>query len=101
MGQPMNHRSKSLRESARDETCVGCGAQDGTVVWAHSNEMQHGKGKGLKAHDILGNYLCYRCHSWYDAGISGRLEKQRFFRECYPRTMVRIAEKLANGTLKL
>lgn len=97
----MNHRSKALTQSARDESCVRCGAVDGTIVWAHSNEMAHGKGKSIKAHDLLGNYLCFKCHSWYDSGSATREEKRAFFRECYPWTMVRVAEKLANGELKL
>lgn len=97
----MLYRSTKLTQSARDETCVGCGVQDGTVVWAHSNEGAHGKGKSIKSHDLLGNYLCFKCHSWYDTGPAPRAEKQAFFRTCYPRTMVRVAEKLAEGTLKL
>lgn len=97
----MNHRSKALTQSARDETCVHCGTQDGTVVWAHSNEMAHGKGRSIKAHDLLGLYLCFKCHSWYDTSADARHEKRAFFREYYPKTMVRVAEKLAAGELKL
>ncbi len=97
----MNHRSNKLRESARDETCVYCGIQDGTVVWCHSNEGAHGKGGALKAHDLLGNYLCAVCHRMYDTGPWTREEKHAFFRECYPKSMVRVAEKLAAGKLKL
>jgi Protein of unknown function (DUF1364). len=97
----MNHRSKALTQSARDESCVGCGADDGTIVWAHSNEMEHGKGKSIKAHDLLGNFLCFRCHAWYDSGPATRDQKRAFFRRCYPQTMVRVAEKLESGELKL
>ena len=98
----MNHRSKALTQSARDESCVHCGAHDGSVVWAHSNEQQHGKGHSCKAHDLLGNYLCFKCHLQYDSGSKlSREEKRAFFRDCYPRTMVRVAEKLASGELKL
>lgn len=97
----MNHRSKALTQSARGEPCVGCGSEDGTVVWAHSNEMEHGKGKSIKAHDLLGNYLCFRCHTWYDTGPASRQEKREFFRQCYPRTMTRVAEKIAAGAIKL
>ena len=95
------YRSHALTQSARDERCVSCGAQDGTVVWAHSNEGEHGKGARIKAHDLLGNYLCFRCHTEYDSGNATRAEKRAFFRACYPRTMVRVAEKLASGELKL
>lgn len=45
-----------------------CGNQDGTVVAAHSNLLEHGKGKGIKAHDGMAAWLCYRCHSQLDQG---------------------------------
>lgn len=96
-----NHRSEALRRSAKGEACVRCGVRDGSVVWAHSNEGEHGKGKSLKAHDLLGNYLCFHCHNFYDTGTASREVKHAFFRECYPKTMTRVAEKLAAGTLRL
>ncbi len=96
-----NHRSERLTRSADGEACVACGRCDGTVVWAHSNEQEHGKGAGIKAHDLLGNYLCEKCHFAFDAGRKDR-ELCRFrFREWYPKTMVRVAEKIAAGKLKL
>lgn len=62
----MNWRSKKLTQSAKHESCVACGANDGTIVWAHSNSQKHGKGMGIKAHDLFGAYLCHRCHKLYD-----------------------------------
>jgi hypothetical protein len=88
-----NHRSKPLRDSARDEPCIVCGT-DGTTVWAHSNEVEHGKGMGIKAHDLLGLYLCATCHGAYDQRLD-REQRRKFFREYYPATMVRVAEKIA------
>ncbi len=98
----VNYRNKALTRSAKSEACVACGAEDGTVVWAHSNEQEHGKGLGIKAHDLLGNYLCLECHRFYDlwGGFSGA-ERRTWFREQYPKTMVRLCEKLARGELKL
>jgi len=56
----------------------------------------------LKAHDLLGLYLCGKCHAEYDRGLTWNREQRReFFREYYPKTMVRVAEKLAAGELKL
>lgn len=96
-----NHRSERLRASANGEPCVCCGSV-GTTVWAHSNESRHGKGMSIKAHDLLGLYLCGACHSAYDHGpVMSRAERHAFFREYYPLTMVRVAEKLADGSLKL
>lgn len=40
--------------------------EDETVTWAHSNEDEHGKGKGLKAHDCFGCFACAPCHDWLD-----------------------------------
>jgi hypothetical protein len=96
-----NHRSEALRQSARDEACAACGVEDGTIVWCHSNEYRHGKGKGLKAHDLFGFYGCMYCHARYDAGHETREDKHTFFREAWERSMIRVAEKLARGELKL
>ena len=46
-----------------------CGLQDGTVVAAHSNLLEHGKGRGIKADDSMVAWLCYACHAEYDQGI--------------------------------
>jgi hypothetical protein len=97
----MNYRSEALRRSAREQACVRCGAEDGTVVLAHSNESSHGKGMSIKAHDLLALYLCSECHRWFDQGKASREEKRAMFRECYPITMTRVAELLASGELKL
>lgn len=45
-----------------------CGSEDGTIVAAHSNLLEHGKGRGLKAHDGMTAWLCYRCHTQLDQG---------------------------------
>jgi len=97
----VNYRSKALTQSANGMPCSGCGVEDSTTVWAHSNESAHGKGMSIKAHDLLGNYLCSSCHEWYDRGKAEREEKRLFFRMCYPKTMVKVAELLASGKLKL
>lgn len=43
-----------------------CNYNNDTVVWAHSNRGEHGKGMGKKADDQYGAYLCYSCHQTYD-----------------------------------
>lgn len=62
------YRNKRLLEAVREAPCMHCGAQDGTVVAAHSNQLRDGKGRGLKAHDYRIAALCYRCHSELDQG---------------------------------
>lgn len=56
-----------------------CGNDDGTVVAAHSNLLEHGKGKGMKAHDGMAAWLCYRCHSELDQGTKMNKEERRDF----------------------
>ena len=67
-------RNRKLLDLARDQACVMCDAQDGTVVAAHSNLIEHGKGMGSKARDGMAAWLCHRCHSQLDQG--GALSKQ-------------------------
>lgn len=62
-------RSKKLLEACRQLSCQHCGAQDGTVVAAHSNSAVHGKGRGIKASDQYVASLCHLCHHQLDAGF--------------------------------
>jgi hypothetical protein len=64
----MMYRNKKLLEAVRDCPCQLCGAQDGTIVAAHSNQMRDGKGRGLKAHDYRIAALCFKCHHEIDQG---------------------------------
>ena len=64
----MNYRNTKLLEVVRDSPCQLCGAQDGTVVAAHSNQLRDGKGRSIKAHDYRIAALCYRCHAELDQG---------------------------------
>lgn len=56
-----------------------CRNADGTVVAAHSNLLEHGKGKGIKAHDGMAAWLCYRCHTRYDQGSDMERSERRDF----------------------
>lgn len=62
------YRNKKLLEAVREAPCMHCGAQDGTVVAAHSNQLRDGKGRGIKAHDYRIAALCFRCHAKLDQG---------------------------------
>lgn len=90
-----NFVSKKLRDSARDEDCIWCGTNDGTTVLAHSNEGAHGKGMGLKAHDLLSLYLCRSCHENFDS--MAKDEARQVFRDLLPKQLVRISSRLAAG----
>lgn len=75
----MNYRNKKLLDLARGQSCVACGATDETIVSAHSNLPEHGKGMGLKADDSMVAWLCYRCHTELDQGRDmTRAEKRDF-----------------------
>lgn len=95
-----NFRSPALLRHARDQACVNCGAEDGTVVAAHSNRSIHGKGAMLKAHDCFVAHLCARCHGWLDQGGGSDptgmwtvKEKDEFFARCMDRTLLRLFQQ--------
>lgn len=66
----MNYRNKKLLEAVRDSPCQACGAKNGTVVAAHSNQLRDGKGRSIKAHDYRIAAMCYQCHSDLDQGAA-------------------------------
>ena len=72
------YRNQKLRDLANGAPCCCCGKpNDGTVVGAHSNSLEHGKGMGTKSHDIL-CYCCSGCHRKIDIELT-RDEAQLFF----------------------
>jgi len=70
------YRNKHLLELVRQCPCQTCGAQDGTVVAAHSNQLRDGKGRGIKAHDYRIAAVCYRCHMELDQGTKMTKEER-------------------------
>lgn len=66
----MTYRNKQLLEVVRGIPCTQCGADDGTVVAAHSNQLRDGKGRSIKSADYRIAALCYRCHTELDSGHS-------------------------------
>ena len=84
----MMYRNKKLLEAVREAPCMNCGAQDGTVVAAHSNQLRDGKGRGIKAHDYRIAALCYRCHSDLDQGARmTKEERLNFWEEAHRKTV--------------
>jgi hypothetical protein len=73
----LNYRNKKLLESVRELPCQVCGIEDGTIVAAHSNQLRHGKGKSIKAHDWAIAAMCHTCHTQIDQG--GLYDKQTRF----------------------
>jgi hypothetical protein len=82
------YRNKYLLEVVRDAPCMACGAQDGTVVAAHSNQLRDGKGRSLKAHDYRIAALCHSCHMELDQGKKmGKAERMEFWEEAHRATV--------------
>jgi hypothetical protein len=67
----VRYRNPAILAFAKEvEVCTGCEGipPRGSIVAAHSNQMRHGKGASLKAHDVFIAYLCHDCHHAVDAG---------------------------------
>lgn len=58
----MSFVSQKMRKSAKDETCVSCGAQNGTIVLAHLPLQGIAAGGSSKCDDFVSAYLCDQCH---------------------------------------
>lgn len=74
------YRDQSLLDMARGRPCLlrvpgVCCRNDETTVACHSNQLAHGKGRGLKAHDFMTVWGCVTCHAWLDQGSASRAEK--------------------------
>ena len=82
------YRNRQLLDLVRESPCQICGAQDGTVVAAHSNQQRDGKGMGIKSHDYRIAALCYTCHADIDQGKTlGKQEKFDKWDEAHRRTI--------------
>ena len=82
------YRNRKLLDLVRESPCQICGAQDGTVVAAHSNQQKDGKGMGLKAHDYRIAALCFSCHANIDQGKSLNKEaRKEIWDEAHRRTI--------------
>ena len=80
-------RSKALLEAARQIPCQWCGADDGTIVAAHSN-WGHGKGRGIKANDNQIASLCFSCHTELDQGKwLNKMERMGVWKMAHYRTV--------------
>lgn len=90
----MNWRSVKLLEACRELPCTLCGAEDGTIVAAHSNQQRDGKGTGIKAHDYRVAALCFPCHAAIDQGHRmSKEEKQQAWEKAHRKTIGFLFEK--------
>lgn len=65
----MNFTARDLLDLARRIPCTlrvtGCTSEP--TGPCHSNQQRHGKGKGIKAHDVFHVAGCDNCHRWLDS----------------------------------
>jgi len=65
-----------LLRLAKDQECVSCGVQDRTIVSAHSNLYEHGRGMSKKSCDSMIMWLCSNCHYALDYGTAMSKEEK-------------------------
>lgn len=87
------YRNPDLTKTAKNAPCMMniagvCNYDESTTVWAHSNLLEHGKGRGVKAHDVFGACLCSSCHMWLDAGMASKEDKEWQFRAAMDKTLL-------------
>ena len=80
-------RDKKRLEACRNLPCQHCGAEDGTVVAAHSNEGIHGKGRGIKASDEFVAALCFTCHANIDQGRMSKEDRTQIWHNAHVKTI--------------
>lgn len=92
----MTYRNPALLDLARHAPrCFCCGqANDGTVVAAHANLIELGKGMGIKAADIPA-FLCHVCHDLID-GRDSRWDRVKRTDEWYRAAVLSMRWALEN-----
>jgi hypothetical protein len=63
----MNYRNKDLLRAVSQLPCQICGIEGQTQA-SHSNQLEDGKGMGIKASDAMIASICYNCHAEIDQG---------------------------------
>jgi hypothetical protein len=85
-------RNKTLLRNAREIPCQHCGADDGTVVAAHTN-FGGGKGRGIKADDNMIASLCFRCHHTLDQGATmTKADRQSMWQAAHIKTIKKLTK---------
>lgn len=87
------YRDAALLEMARGRPCLlmvpaVCSHRVDTVVAAHSNLAEHGKGLARKADDCYSAWGCACCHVWLDQGKAGAARKESTFMEAHARQVL-------------
>lgn len=100
------YRDNELLRLAKGERCLlevhpYCQGDLGeTTVACHSNQIIHGKGKGIKADDSMTVWGCVRCHTWLDQGPMTKKEKEKLFDNAWKEQLVEWSKIAANPLLR-
>jgi hypothetical protein len=87
------YRDTALLEMARGRPCLllvpaACSQRTDTVVSAHSNLPEHGKGMARKADDCYSAWGCFACHSWLDQSKASAEQKLMVFIAAHARQVL-------------
>lgn len=97
-------RSPKLLQAARGQECkveipTICNGDPATVVAAHANWQEYGKGGALKANDCFIAWACSACHAAIDEGNKLNYEEKRhYWQRGFERTVLAMFE---NGIVKV
>ena len=83
-------RSKKHLKNVASLCCQHCGI-DGYTQAAHSNQLQHGKGRGIKASDEYTAALCLKCHYELDQGKNlSKDQRVEMWEQAHKRTVAEL-----------
>ena len=86
-------RSKKHLKNVAGLCCQHCGA-DGYTQAAHSNQLKHGKGRGIKASDEFTAALCIKHHYEIDQGSSlSKQERIDMWDKAHEKTVIALKEQ--------
>lgn len=86
-------RSKEHLKAVAELPCMRCG-REGYTQAAHSNQLEHGKGRGIKASDQYAAALCMACHFQIDMGNKlSKQERRDEWNRAWERTVAELKER--------
>jgi hypothetical protein len=95
------YRNPAVLFEARMFPCQYCGADDATIVAAHSNWPEHGKGMSIKAHDCFVAYLCSGCHALVDSSAASAKVRRALWDAAHKRSVRLFAHLLDERGISL
>lgn len=94
----------NLRELARGQSCIRCGADDGTTVGAHYTgvrRLAYGGGMSVKVNDLLTADLCGRCHLEMDQLSRDKEKRWEHSEEFHHLIFLTLLRRLKAGLLRI